>query len=48
MHSRPRRRFTKLKRPATGFSINHYAGPVNYCTDNFLGKNKDFVVGAPG
>ncbi len=27
-----------------GFTIEHYAGPVTYKTENFLAKNRDFVV----
>lgn len=37
-------RFSKPKLSQTGFSIEHYAGPVTYKTDNFLAKNRDFVV----
>ncbi|CAL8460835.1 g366 [Coccomyxa elongata] len=37
-------RFSKPKLSQTGFSIEHYAGPVTYKTDNFLPKNRDFVV----
>lgn len=37
-------RFSKPKRDQTGFTIEHYAGAVTYRTENFLNKNKDFVV----
>lgn len=37
-------RFSKPKLSQTGFAIEHYAGPVTYKTDNFLAKNRDFVV----
>ena len=37
-------RFSKPKLSQTGFSIEHYAGPVTYKTDYFLPKNRDFVV----
>lgn len=37
-------RFEKPKLSQTAFTIQHYAGPVTYQTDNFLVKNKDFVV----
>ena len=37
-------RFMKPKRDQTGFTIDHYAGAVTYRTENFLNKNKDFVV----
>lgn len=37
-------RFSKPKLSQTEFTIAHYAGPVTYRTDNFLDKNKDFVV----
>ena len=38
------KRFSKPKLSQTGFTIDHYAGGVGYKTDNFLNKNKDFVV----
>ncbi len=37
-------RFSKPKLSQTEFTIAHYAGPVTYRCDNFLDKNKDFVV----
>lgn len=37
-------RFQKPKLSQTAFTIQHYAGPVTYQTENFLDKNKDFVV----
>lgn len=37
-------RFSKPKLDQTGFRIEHYAGAVTYRTENFLAKNKDFVV----
>ncbi len=38
------KRFSKPKLSQTGFAVEHYAGGVGYKTDNFLVKNKDFVV----
>lgn len=38
------KRFSKPKLSQTDFTIEHYAGSVTYKTDNFLAKNKDFVV----
>jgi myosin V len=37
-------RFSKPKTSQTAFTVDHYAGQVSYKTDNFLAKNKDFVV----
>ncbi|KAL4445379.1 hypothetical protein ABPG77_011204 [Micractinium sp. CCAP 211/92] len=38
------KRFSKPKLSRTDFTIEHYAGAVTYKTDNFLSKNRDFVV----
>mmetsp|Transcript_6328 Transcript_6328/g.11222 ORF Transcript_6328/g.11222 Transcript_6328/m.11222 type:complete len:1708 (-) Transcript_6328:148-5271(-) len=35
------RRFDEIKTKPTWFVIKHFAGPVQYCTDAFLDKNKD-------
>eukprot|EP00775_Hariotina_reticulata_P002154 gene2154-2472_t len=37
-------RFSRTKRTTQAFSLQHYAGPVSYSLDNFLDKNKDYVV----
>ncbi|GAB4821968.1 hypothetical protein N2152v2_009014 [Parachlorella kessleri] len=37
-------RFSKPKLSRTDFTIEHYAGGVTYKTNNFLDKNRDFVV----
>ncbi|CAA3019655.1 myosin-6 isoform X1 [Olea europaea subsp. europaea] len=39
------KRFSKPKFSRTGFTICHYAGDVNYQTELFLDKNKDYVIG---
>ncbi|KAL8171461.1 hypothetical protein V2J09_023265 [Rumex salicifolius] len=38
------KRFSKPKLSRTDFTICHYAGDVTYQTENFLEKNKDYVV----
>ncbi|THU72589.1 hypothetical protein C4D60_Mb04t13790 [Musa balbisiana] len=38
------KRFIKPKLSRTDFSIGHYAGEVLYQSDQFLDKNKDYVV----
>ncbi|KAE8038143.1 hypothetical protein FH972_010683 [Carpinus fangiana] len=38
------KRFSKPKLARTDFIINHYAGDVIYQADQFLDKNKDYVV----
>ena len=37
-------RFLAPKRDQYSFTVNHYAGEVRYSTDNFLEKNRDFIV----
>jgi len=38
------KRFEKPRRSNTAFTIEHYAGQVTYQTDNFLKKNRDYIV----
>jgi len=35
------KRFEEIKVKPTWFTIKHFAGPVSYCTDSFMDKNKD-------
>jgi myosin heavy subunit len=35
------RRFDEIKQKPSWFIVKHFAGPVAYCTDTFLDKNKD-------
>ena len=37
-------RFSKPRLAQSDFTISHYAGDVTYRTENFLVKNKDFIV----
>ncbi|KAG9136116.1 hypothetical protein Leryth_003734 [Lithospermum erythrorhizon] len=39
------KRISKPKLARTDFTIHHYAGDVTYQTEQFLEKNKDYVVG---
>jgi myosin heavy subunit/WD40 repeat protein len=39
------RRFDEIKTKPTWFVIRHFAGPVQYCTDSFMDKNRDTLSG---
>lgn len=38
------KRFSKPKKSSTAFDVQHYAGEVQYQTNNFLDKNRDYVI----
>ena len=38
---RDSRRFSRPRQASTAFTIEHYAGAVQYSTENLMGKNKE-------
>lgn len=41
---RDSRRFSRPRQLPSGFTLEHYAGPVTYRSDNLLDKNKEAVT----
>lgn len=43
-HTGKHSRFAQVKTKPSWFIVNHFAGPVSYCSDNFLEKNRDQLL----